>query len=161
LRLRGYDYASPGAYFVTICTEQRSCLFGDVSDGAVSLSAAGVVIDSWWNSIPTRFPDVVLDTWVVMPNHIHGIILIGTDPNVAERASATLPEVVRWFKSHSTRDYILGVKTEGWPRFPKRLWQQGFYDHIVRDDRSLDRIRAYIKANPDHWADDEYQSQPG
>ncbi len=157
LRLRDHDYATPAAYFVTICTKDRACLFGDVADGLISLSHAGVVIDSWWNSMPTRFQDVMLDGWVVMPNHLHGIVLTGIEAaRDTPLPASPLNEVVRWFKSQSTRDYILGVKTEGWPRFRGHLWQSGYFDHIIRDDRSLDRIRAYIEANPSRWPQDEY-----
>lgn len=68
----------------------------------------------------------------------------------------SLSEIIRWFKSQSTRDYILGVHAEGWPSFPGRLWQQGFYDHIVRGEQSLNRIRSYIASNPSRWESDEH-----
>lgn len=156
LRLRGYDYASPGAYFVTICTERRVCLFGDVREDQVIFSPAGQVVESWWDSIPQRFPGVMLDERIIMPNHVHGVIEIGACPEAIEGSPLPkLNEIIRWFKSMSTRDYILGVQSGGWPRFPGKLWQERYYDHIVRSDAALERIRAYIEANPSQWHMDE------
>jgi putative transposase len=155
LRLRGYDYSGPGTWFVTICTTDRACLFGMVNDGVMLPSTAGLVIESWWHSIPLEYPDALLDAMVVMPNHIHGIISLGTNPERASHGGPTLSEVIGWFKSRSTHDYILGVRTDGWPRFRGKLWQETFYDHIVRSDRALDRIRAYVEANPSQWERDE------
>lgn len=156
LRLRGYDYATPGAYVVTLCTERRVCLFGDVADDEMRLSAAGQVIESWWGSIPRRFPRVELDVMIVMPNHVHGVIMIlSTDPLEIDPSTPKLSQIMRWFKTRTTNDYILGVRTEGWPRYPGKLWQTGFYDHIVRDEPTLERIRSYIAANPSRWPWDE------
>ena len=119
-------------------------------------SRAGVVMDSWWHSIPRQFPGVAIDAWVVMPNHLHGIIILGADPEtVSEGPPPKLSTVVQWYKGMTTKDYILGVKLEGWPRFPGRLWQEGFFEHIVRSDAALERHRAYIDANPAQWAMDE------
>lgn len=157
MRLRGYDYSGPGTYFVTICTTDRACLFGTINDGVMSASTAGLVIESWWYSIPREFPDAVLDAMVVMPNHIHGVISLGTNPERAPHtAGPSLGEVIGWFKSRSMHDYILGVRTDGWPRFRGKLWQETYYDHIVRSERSLGRIRTYIDANPSQWERDEY-----
>jgi REP element-mobilizing transposase RayT len=153
MRKREHDYASPGSYFVTVCIDRRACLLGEIQDGEMHLSHAGVVIDSWWRTIPNRYSSVELDAMIVMPNHLHGVIHIGTDPEVA--APPSLPKVMHWFKSRSTYDYILGVRMEGWPRFPGTLWQDTYYDRIVRSDRELERIRTYIEANPAKWAEDE------
>lgn len=159
LRLRGHDYSGPGSYFVTICTNDRPCLFGTIHDGVMALSTAGLVIESWWYSIPREYPDTLLDAMVVMPNHIHGIVSLGTDPERFPQGNGqSLSEVVGWFKSRSTHDYILGVRTDGWPRFRGKLWQETFYDHIIRSERALERIRAYIEANPSQWERDEYHS---
>ncbi len=165
LRLRGYDYSGSGTYFVTICTTDRACLFGTVNDGVMLPSTAGLVIESWWHSIPREYPNAVLDAMVVMPNHLHGIISLGTNPESVTPSDPSLSEVIGWFKSRSMHDYILGVRTDGWPRFRGKLWQDSFYDHIVRSDRALERIRTYIDANPSQWERDEYhvtgfQGQP-
>ena len=153
MRKRGHDYSSPGIYFVTICIERRTCLLGEVLDGEMFHSNAGVVIDSWWHTIPNHFPSVELDAMVVMPNHLHGVLHIGTDPEATSPTS--LPKVMHWFKNRSTYDYILGVRLEGWPRFPGKLWQDTYHDRIVRNERELERIRTYIEANPVNWAADE------
>lgn len=162
LRLREYDYALPGAYFVTICTEHRLCLFGEIVDELMVLSPAGVVIESWWDSISRRFADVVVDDIIIMPNHLHGIIAVGVESEV--EGSAPLPSldgIIQWFKGMTTKDYITGVKNEGWQRFPGRLSQQGYYEHIVRSDRALERLRAYIAANPSQWSLDQENPNPG
>ena len=157
LRLRGYDYTSPSTYFVTICTQNRACLFGSIPDGTIALSTAGLVMESWWRSIPRAFPEVGLDAVVVMPNHMHGILLVGTMADVpGETRLPSLSRIIQWFKGQSTNDYMVGVRIDGWPRFEDRLWQKGYYEHIIRSDREIDRIRDYIHGNPSNWRDDEY-----
>lgn len=156
MRLRGHDYSGPSTYFVTICTMDRACLFGSVRDGSMELSIAGVVIESWWFSIPREYPDAVLDAMVVMPNHVHGIISLGTDPERStDNGNPPLGDVIGWFKSRATHDYILGVRMDGWPRFRSKLWQESFYEHIIRSERALERVRAYIDANPSKWEQDD------
>jgi REP element-mobilizing transposase RayT len=95
--LRGYDYSLPGTYFVTICVQDRACLFGDVIDGVVRLSTAGLVVDSWWGMIPRRFPGVQLDAHVVVPNHLHGILALIAIEDGMERAAAgvSLSDVIQ------------------------------------------------------------------
>ena len=157
LRLRGHDYAEPASYVVTLCTEQRICLFGEVVEDTMMRSTAGEVIASWWESIPIQFPAATLDAMIVMPNHLHGIIMIGVDDPEQERTGLpTLSRIMQWFKSMTTVDYARGVRSHGWSPFPTRLWQPGFYDHLIRDDRDLDRIRSYIESNPAMWEKDEY-----
>jgi putative transposase len=156
LRLRGHDYAEPAAYFVTLCTEGRIRFVGDVCDAEMTRSPAGEVVASWWETILSRFPSVMLDASVVMPNHLHGIILIQSESAVQRPADLpNLSRIMQWFKSVSTVDYMRGVKGQGWQAFPKRLWQPGFHDHIIRNDRDLERIRTYIEANPANWHQDE------
>ncbi len=171
LRLKGYDYAQAGAYFVTICAQDRACLFGDVVEGSMCLNDAGRMLIRLWNGIPARFPAIEIDLFAVMPNHLHGIIVLAdvpdtgattrvaptADPVHAEKKIApTLGEVVGAFKSASTVEYIRGVKARAWPEFRRRLWQRNYYEHIIRDETSLNRIRRYIDENPLNWAlDDE------
>lgn len=156
LRLRDYDYSQSGTYFVTICTAHRACLFGEVRDGEVELSHAGLVIESWLLSIPAQFRGVAVDSHVVMPNHVHAVIMLGAEDDFADDGPLpSVGDIVGWFKSMSTRDYILGVSMGFWPRFSGRLWQQRFYDHIIRSDTSLDRITTYIEGNPAQWEQDE------
>jgi REP element-mobilizing transposase RayT len=160
LRLQGFDYRTPGAYFITLCTEHRAHLFGTVEAGQMRPNAAGEMVLSIWSSIPEKFVDVQLDEFVVMPNHIHFLIWMAwtltTPPSPPEHS---LIEVMRWFKSLSTAKYRQGVADAGWPAFPGKLWQRSYYDHIVRDQAALDAIRRYIAANPARWTMDLYNAE--
>src|SRR5215470_2523364 len=144
IRLKDYDYAQAGAYFVTVCTQDRIFLFGDVRDECMCRNAAGQMVVTVWDSISVRFPEIALDAFVVMPNHIHGIIvlpdsveapLVGAQPSEmgATRNSATtrsrprLGEIVGTFKSLVTVEYVQGVKASGWQPFRQRLWQRNYY----------------------------------
>ena len=162
LRLKGYDYAQAGAYFVTICTQGRVCLFGEVVDGEMRLNAAGAVVDAEWHGLPRRFPGVQTDAFVVMPNHVHGIIHVGArfiapefvssiqtgvadyDTGAMNRAP-TVGDIVRAFKAVTTRR----IRQHGMANFG---WQRNYYEHIIRNEASLDGIRAYIVNNPLQWA---------
>lgn len=156
MRMRGHDYAGPSTYFITICTTDRVCLFGSVKDGLMELSTAGLVVESWWYSIPREYPDAVLDPMIVMPNHIHGIISLGTNPErSSDSGNPPLGEVIGWYKSRKMHDYILGVRRDDWPVFRGKLWQSSFYEHIIRSERALHKIRTYIWANPSQWEKDE------
>jgi putative transposase len=145
LRYPGYDYAQAGAVFVTICTQGRQRLFGAVVDGAVTLTPAAARLEQ----IPDRFPGVMIDAFIVMPDHIHGIFLTGADPAMA--VWATPGEIVRWYKCAMFADYSRGVRSQGWEPYDRQLWQRDYYDHIIRNDADLDRIRAYIETNPARW----------
>lgn len=149
IRLRGYDYASPGAYFVTLCTQDRLCLFGEISEGEMHLNEIGHMIKRWWLSIPRKFEHVDIDAYVIMPNHLHGIIVIKS--MIERQHNVSLASIVRWFKTRTTNDYIRGVKWMGWPPFRRRLWQRNYWEHIIRSERSLERIRRYIMENPPRW----------
>ena len=280
IRLKGYDYSQPGAYFVTIVTQDRLCLFGDVIGGTVRLNGAGRLAQAAWERLPCRFPGIDLDAFVVMPNHIHGIIAIngpvGAPPAGAPdatgapdpvgtvgaplvgapdatgapdpvgtvgaplvgapdatgapdaprtpwvpggapgrpgchgrpgprgrrgapagrpgchgrpgprgrpgrpgprgyrrgaprgrparaptegrvgptRGAPTVGDVVGAYKSLTTVEYTRGVRALDWPPFRRRLWQRNYYERIVRDDESRDRIRQYILDNPAQWGSD-------
>lgn len=166
IRLRGYDYALAGGYFVTICTYGRECLLGTLLDGRMILSKYGSAVEDCWNDLPRHYGHVVLDEMVIMPNHIHGIIIL-TPPDVAtspvgagfkpaptESALADgerhgLSEIVRALKTYSSRRINELRLTHG-----AAVWQRGFYDRIIRNDRELQAIRRYIRSNADHWAED-------
>jgi putative transposase len=168
IRLRGYDYTQPGAYFVTICTQNRACLFGEVVCGKMQSNDAGRMVQTVWKEIPVYYAGVAIDAFVVMPNHIHGIIvLVGAAPcgrprlevpalgqarGPASTIAISLPDVVHRFKTMTTKHYADGVKQRGWPPFPGQLWQRNYYEHIIRDEQSLNRIRQYIADNPAQWA---------
>jgi putative transposase len=176
LRLKGYDYAQAGAYFVTVCTQDRACLFGDVAGDTVCLNTAGQLAATLWSAMPTRFPEIELDAFVVMPNHVHGVIvlpdraetvgapLVGAHADdggerAATRAAPTVGNVVGAFKSLFTVEYIQGVKEGRWPRFQGRVWQRNYYEHVIRDEPDLARVRRYIDENPLSWAFDDENPQ--
>ncbi|MCB0220578.1 MAG: transposase [Chrysiogenetes bacterium] len=172
IRLRGYDYTRAGAYFLTICARGRECLFGEVAEGTVRLSDSGRAVEAAWHGLPEHYPHVDLDAFVVMPNHVHGIIVL-SDPDVGaglkpaptenavvemDRAGLKpaptgthhgLPEIVRAFKTFSARRINALRGTPGVP-----VWQRNYYEHIVRDDDDLARIREYIANNPIGWGGD-------
>jgi len=159
LRLKGYDYSRPGAYFVTICTHDRVCLFGEVVEGEMVPNIFGrIVQEEWFRSAGIR-QEIELrpDEFVVMPNHLHGIVWIipagvsmtpvgahGRAP--LRRAPRSLGAFVAGFKSTATRRINARRGTPG-----TVVWQRNYYEHIIRDERSLDRIREYIAANPLQW----------
>jgi putative transposase len=185
VRLKPYDYSQPGAYFLTMVAQGRECLFGAIVDGEMHLNAAGEMATRIWRDLPTRFPFVRLDAFVVMPNHVHGVIVLRDgdmrstgrgDPcdrpfdihrrrrgesrirpysGDRDRPRGTLPgtlgRVVQAFKSVTTHEYTVGVKQQGWPPFPGRLWQRNYYEHIVRSEDDLRRIRQYIADNAQCW----------
>jgi putative transposase len=165
MRLPDRDYRQPGAYFITICTKQRAPTFGAVVSGTVHLSPEGEIAQGLWLAIPRHFPNARLDTFVVMPDHVHGIIVINeradvdtvdvdtvdvdsADPdNVGAQHAAplrgSLGAIVRAFKSAATKRINEIRGTPGKP-----VWQRNYYDRIVRDDRELHRVRRYILSNP-------------
>jgi putative transposase len=207
IRLRGYDYSQAGAYFVTVCVQGRERLFGDVVDGEMRLNDAGQMVAQCWHELPAHFPHLELDEFVVMPNHMHGIIIIvgapfmapygpgavnpgamnhgAVNPGAINRAptggdrvpfvgapfmapddhgavnpgavnpgavnpgainrAPTLGEIVRSFKALATRR----IRQSGVTAF---AWQRNYYEHIIRDEESLNRIREYIRNNPLQWA---------
>lgn len=151
-RLAGFDYRDPGMYFVTPCAYLHQSRFGVVVDGAMQPSEVGHIVATVWQEIPLTFPQVTLDSWVLMPNHFHGLLLLEAE-NI--ETNPILGAVMKWFKSITTNRYIHGVRDHGWPRFDSHLWQRNYYDHIVRNDADLDRIRTYIKDNPAMWEADQ------
>lgn len=177
IRLRGYDYTRLGAYFVTVCTEGRKRLFGTVVNGRMALNDAGRMVQSVWDELPAHYPGVAIDAFVVMPDHIHGVVRlcdpVGAGPRACpvfvgngdgggqaqgpaptpepEPKPMSLPDVVHRIKTLTTKRYADGVAQGGWPRFPGKLWQRNYYEIIVRDAAALANIRVYIRDNPAHW----------
>jgi putative transposase len=154
IRLKDFDYKQPRAYFVTICTQNRECLFGAVTDGQMQLAEAGRIVQAVWGELPSRFSNISLDVFVVMPNHVHGIILVGVqfiapsgEGDQGEGAMSRAPalgEVVRTYKAVSTR-MIRKISNTNF------AWQRNYFEHVIRDDESLNRIRQYILDNPARW----------
>jgi putative transposase len=297
IRLQGYDYAQPGAYFITICTQGGEALFGEIVSGRMCLNAAGEMVWRWWAGLNDKYPSVRTDAAIVMPNHFHGIIVITGDPKPGQQGQPhraaptnvpldttvgptqpgypqtnatvgatprgrpdtdtavgptprgrphtdttvgttqpshpqtnaivgatprgrpdtdtavgptprgrphtdttvgttqpshpqtnatvgatprgrprgrpqgdhpnpkphdpppTLGQIVGWFKTMTTNEYIRGVKQLGWPPFPGKVWQRNYYEHIIRNRQTLDRIRAYIQTNPKRWSLDRENPQ--
>jgi putative transposase len=143
-RLPGYDYSQAGAYFITACTQNRLMLFGEVIDCDVRLNAMGTIVQQIWNELPTHYDGVDLDAFIVMPNHVHGIIILSDQ---SDRRHA-ISEIVRGFKTFSARRASERAGRRG------TLWQRGYYEHVIRNETALDRIRGYIANNPLQWADD-------
>ena len=144
LRLPGYDYSQAGAYFITACTQNRVMRFGEVIDGDVRQNEMGTIVQQTWDELPAHYNGIDLDAFIVMPNHVHGIITLADQ---SERRHA-IPEIVRGFKTLSARRVNEHAGTRGVG------WQRGYYEHVIRNEKALDRIRAYIANNPARWADD-------
>ncbi len=154
----GYDYSSVGFYFLTICTQNALCLFGEIHEGEMKYNTASEMVQKWWFKLDQKFPELVLHEQTLMPNHVHGIIEINRDKYNEEPDEniLTLGSVVKWFKTMSMNEYVRGVKQQGWQRFSKRLWQRNFYEHIIRDEEAYYEITEYIKTNPQNWGKDKY-----
>ena len=207
IRLRGYDYTQAGVYFITVCVKHRACLFGDVVGGVMRLNEAGQRVQSVWDDLPLHYPHLILDAFVVMPNHVHGIVVLKNDaddkgaglkpaPTQPETAALSghanvragfkpicteletaallgcanvgagfkpartepartqptltkrhdLPEIVRAFKTFSARRINALRDAVGTP-----VWQRNYFEHIIRDEGSLNDIRQYITNNPAQW----------
>jgi len=159
IRLQGYDYSRIGAYFVTVCTYHRLCLFGEIIDGRMALNDAGRIVEQCLNEISRHFPHVELDEFIVMPNHVHGIVVIANRRGTACRAPTTeqfgrpvtgsMPTIIRSFKSAATKRIDELRNTPG-----AAIWQRNYYEHVIRNDDELNRIREYIANNPAQWAID-------
>jgi putative transposase len=196
IRLKGYDYASAGAYFVTICAQDRACVFGDVVDGEMRANAAGRIVQDELARTPMVRPEMQIDACVVMPNHVHVVVCIvgayGNTPGNGARAGAgdagahidtgayidtplqgasgntpvpgarafrspshTIGAMVRGFKSATTARINTLRGTPGTP-----VWQRNYYEQIIRDEDSLNRVRAYVSSNPARWLTDRDNQNP-
>jgi putative transposase len=162
IRLQEFDYKQAGAYFVTICTQNRECFFGVAADGEIQLNDAGRLVQASWRELASRFADVSLDAFVVMPNHIHGIVVLGAQIIASPAAqdknqgvmnhAPTLGEIVRAYKASSTRR----IRSTANANF---AWQRNYYEHVIRDEESLNRIRQYILDHPVRWDIDRENPQ--
>lgn len=157
IRLAGYDYTQTGAYFVTICVRDRRQILATIDADGYHMSPLGQIVARCWLALPQHFPRVSLDAWVVMPDHIHGIIIIhelpsesASSPQTDVKSNGTrcdsLNAVLQNFKSVSTRKVNKVRRTPG-----VSLWQRDYYEHIIRDDRAFQNIRRYIEENPARW----------
>ncbi len=178
IRLKEYDYSSPGWYFITLCSQDREFLFGDIKNGKMILNDYGKIVSQIWNNLPVRYP-IKIDENIIMPNHFHGIINIvgvihespqpespqpessqpessqpespqpqlesseNNSSNIHLRRKMLLPKIIGYLKMNSAKQINLIRKTQGSP-----VWQRDYYEHIIRNEKSLNRIRNYIINNP-------------
>lgn len=167
IRAKWWDYGWNGAYFITICTKDKQHFFGKIENKKMTLSSVGVITDVLWHQIPKYYPFVELAEFVVMPNHIHGILILDKPNEVIEEAETdnrmpvekrlkegqgknTVSSIIGNYKSAVTKNVNrLGLESE---------WQYRFHDHIIRNEQSYNRISNYILTNVDNWEDDKFFS---
>lgn len=158
IRLPGYDYRGDGMYFVTLCTHDRGQLFGRVAAGTLHLNQYGQIVADTWLWLAQRYAYVALDRWVVMPNHFHGILVIGDDGGDSRIAPTTrkpLGRLIGAFKTVSTKQINRLRDTAG-----AVVWQRNYYEHIIRNQDRLHQIRHYIEMNPARWTADSLYDAP-
>jgi REP element-mobilizing transposase RayT len=168
--LAGYDYGQPGAYFVTMVAAGRRCLFGEVANQEMNLGDFGRIVEQQWARLPRRFPNLELGAFVVMPNHVHGILIIhgrrGTAGNLVDSDDASyrraptegfgkpvpgsIPTIIRSCKSAVAYRVHAAGKMIGLP-----IWQRSYYEHVIRNQDDWERVHRYIESNPVLWAQDE------
>lgn len=152
LRLENYDYSQNGGYFVTICTHERSHVFGEVTGSVVGANLCvrpnepDKMVLKWLFEIENKYPGTKIDYYIVMPDHLHFVLL-----KTGAHTGAPLQEIVKWFKTQTTNEYIKGVKIGLYEPFNRHLWQRGYFEHIIRNQQDLDEIRRYIENNPAKW----------
>ena len=153
LRLKTYDYTQPGYYFITICCHNKQHLFGAIKNNQMHLNLAGFAVNECWYQIPEHYPNVILLDFVIMPNHVHGIIEI---TNQGQLKSKTIGSIVRGFKIGVTKWFRQNLKNT----FPigKSIWQRNYWEHVIRNQESYIEIAQYIKNNPLSWEKDELNS---
>jgi len=164
-RLKGWDYSGAGWYFVTLCTRGRECFFGDVVDGEMRLSSIGEIVADEWQRTPTIHPNIALDEWIVMPNHLHGIIVITYRVETPRRGVSTTRQQPSRLQSNSLGSIIGQIKSVCTKRIHaggcrEFEWQERFHDEIIRDERAMHNIREYIIDNPAEWQVDK-ENPPG
>jgi putative transposase len=162
--MKGFNYAAEGAYFVTICIQNRDCIFGSVADKSMVLNEMGEIAQACWVQIPDHFPSTWMDSFVIMPNHLHGIIWIGpvgarhavplpineiSVPTFGQPVRGSLGTIIRSYKSAVTRALNLRRQLPG-----ATIWQRNYYERIVRSEAALDLTRRYISDNPANWSHD-------
>lgn len=159
IRLKGYDYSEAGTYFVTVCSWKRDCLFGEISGGVMGLNEYGRIVEDEWRRSSTIRQEINLDEFVIMPNHIHGIVTIYSNGDRHVGANGRSPlrmkpksisSFVAGFKSAVTKQINQIRNTPGTP-----VWQRNYYEHIIRNEKELEKIREYIQNNPLKWGLDE------
>jgi putative transposase len=155
IRLKGYDYSQAGAYFVTICSWNKECIFGEITNGEMHLNELGRIVSGEWHRSSEIRKEIELDTFLIMPNHIHGIVVINAYTSSYVGANGRSPlqmkpksisSFVAGFKSSVTKQINQIRNTPGIP-----VWQRNYYEHIIRNEKELNQIREYIVNNPIQW----------
>ncbi len=157
IRLADYDYKQSGAYFITVCAKHRQCLFGEIADGEMRLNELGRAVEECWEWLAQRYQQVSLDAWIIMPNHLHGVIVLD-DFNKGGSRTAPTPEIrpkplgrlIGAFKTVSTKKINVLRRAPGAP-----VWQRNYYEHVIRSEDEWHRIRTYIEENPLKWDIDQ------
>ena len=160
MRVKGLDYSKQGAYFITICTHNRQPLFGEIVwDHSVGATLRGRpnkpdrMIEKWLLEIENKFPNTEIDEYVIMPDHIHAILFFTGD-----HTGSPLQDIVDWFKTMTTNEYIRGVKEGIYEPYNKSFWQRSYFDHMIRNQDDLYETRKYIINNPRAWYYDDKKS---
>jgi putative transposase len=173
IRLPAYDYSGEGPYYVTICTQDRLCLFGRVANGEMALNERGRFVQQCWDELTGHYAGIELDAFVIMPNHVHGIVVItggayrrgGVTPPLLQRVGDergvgttplqgtrkhTLGQIMAYYKYQTTKIINQINNSPG-----RRIWQRNYWEHVIRNDNSYDTIRQYILENPLYCSQDE------
>ena len=152
IRLQQYDYSQEGYYFVTICTKNHQCYFGKIVDGGIILNDAGTIVQQCWNDLPNHYGNCILDVFLIMPDHVHGIVII--DNAIGVGAGLKPAPTNGYLKRHGLFEIIRGFKTFSARKInvSQNLfhfqWQRNYYEHIIRNEKALYKIRQYIRNNP-------------
>jgi len=162
IRLHDYDYSQAGMYFITICTHERISMFGKITDGEMRLNDSGQIAQNCWVEIPSHFPNVVLHEYIVMPNHIHGIIEIASTNNApvgVENFQPLQRNEYQHIIPRSIGSIIRGFKTGTTKQIGYSIWQRNYYEHIIRNNKDYIRIAEYIINNPIRWRKDSFYQE--
>jgi len=154
IRLEGYDYSRPGYYFITICTKNRHCLFGNIIGDQMRLNDYGSIAENELLKISSRYSGVEIDNHVIMPNHVHMIIVIKPTERINAFPTADIPNIVGKYKAGVTR--IVGNAFMRSVGMRSEIWQSRFHDHIIRSEEEYKKIWQYINDNPAKWRDDQF-----
>lgn len=168
IRLQGYDYSQEGMYFITIGTHEKKCLFGYIRDHEMILNPYGKIANTQWQLLPERFPNISNGPFIIMPNHIHGIIIVRAtlaiahdsddpgatafhDPGATARVAPTIGRVVGAYKSLVVYHYLKYIDENNTGITMGKIWQRNYYERIIRNENAYDRISSYIINNPVKW----------
>ena len=159
IRLKGYDYSQAGLYFITICCQDRICRFGHIENGEMILNAYGKIAYDEWAKLSDRFPNFKMNVFQIMPNHMHGIILLNDTVvgATARVAPTTVCDIVGAYKSLVANGCLHIYKMNN--EIMGKLWQRNYYEHIIRNEQSHHNISAYIINNPAKWKEDKFHPE--